>query len=162
MATPDSFTFRKVTLDDLRLLAAWRSNPHVAEWWDSDEPGDAEALADPRVSRWIVSKEAHPFAYMQDYTVHGWEGHHFAGLPTGSRGIDQFIGEPDMVGIGHGTAFIGQRMQELFDASVPVIGTDPHPGNARAVAVYRKLGFEPLGPAQETKWGLLLPMVAKR
>lgn len=103
-----------------------------------------------------------PFAFMQDYTVHGWENHHFAKLPKGSRGIDQYIGDPDMIGVGHGSAFIGARVQTLFDEGAPVIATDPHPDNKRAIAVYRKLGFGPFGPPQETQWGLILPMRARR
>lgn len=160
--TPACYSFRKVTLEDLPLLAAWRSNPHVRAWWDPDGSYDAEDLADSRVARWIVSTAGRPFAYMQDYTVHGWEGHHFAKLPQGSRGIDQYIGDPDMIGLGHGSAFIGTRMRGLFDAGVPVIATDPHPANERAIAVYKKLGFEPSGPPQETQWGLILPMLARR
>lgn len=99
---------------------------------------------------------------MQDYTVHGWEDHHFAGLPKGSRGIDQYIGDPEMIGLGHGSAFIGARMKALFDAGVPVIATDPHPANERAIAVYKKLGFESSGSPEETRWGLVLPMLARR
>ena len=53
-------------------------------------------------------------------------------------------------------------MDDLFDAGAPVIATDPHPDNKRAIAVYRKVGFKPLGPTRETKWGLILPMAAKR
>lgn len=160
--TAEQYRFRKVTLGDLPLLTTWRANPHVREWWDPDGSYDADDLADPRVARWIVSIAGRPFAFMQDYAVHGWEEHHFAGLPAGSRGIDQYIGEPEMIGVGHGSAFIGARMRALFDAGVPVIGTDPHPANERAIAVYKKLGFEPAGPPRETQWGLILPMHAKR
>jgi aminoglycoside 6'-N-acetyltransferase len=162
MTAANHYRFRKATLDDLPLLAAWRSTPHVRAWWDPDEPYDAADLADPRVARWIVSIAERPFAFMQDYTVHGWEDHHFARLPEGSRGIDQYIGDPEMVGVRHGSAFIGARMRALFDAGAPVIATDPHPANERAIAVYRKLGFEPSGPPQGTQWGLILPMLARR
>ncbi|WFU01822.1 GNAT family N-acetyltransferase [Rhizobium sp. CB3171] len=162
MFATNPYEFRRATLDDLALLKAWRSSPHVLEWWGSGEPyGEAE-LVDPRVARWIISINERPFAFLQDYTVHGWEDHHFAGLPKGSRGIDQYIGDPEMVGVGHGSAFIGMRMQALFDEGAPVIATDPHPDNGRAIAVYKKLGFEPSGPPQETGWGLILPMLAKR
>ena len=99
---------------DLDLLNAWQSQPHVSEWWDAEEPYDAEELGDCRVSRWIVDFDQSPFAYMQDYTVHGWEEHHFAHLPSGARGIDQFIGEPDMIGIGHGSAFIAEGTVGYF------------------------------------------------
>lgn len=160
MTATDRYRFRRATLDDLALLEAWQSAPHVQEWWDADEPYDETDLADPRVARWIVSTNQRPFAYMQDYTVHGWEEHHFASLPKGARGIDQFIGDPEMFGIGHGSGFIGIRMQTLFNEGAPVIATDPHPDNERAIAVYMKLGFEPSGPPQDTRWGLILPMLA--
>jgi aminoglycoside 6'-N-acetyltransferase len=162
MTAAIQYSFRKVTSDDIPLLAAWRSNPHVRAWWDSDQSYDAAYLSDSRVARWIVSTAGRPFAFMQDYTVHGWEEHPFAKLPKGSRGIDQYIGDPEMIGIGHGSAFIGARMRALFDAGAPVIATDPHPANERAIAVYRKLGFEPFGSPQETRWGLILPMLARR
>lgn len=161
MTATRQYDFRKATVDDLALLTAWRSAPHVREWWGDDAPFDADKLTDPRVARWIVSTGGRPFAFMQDYTVHGWESHHFANLPKGSRGIDQYIGDPEMVGIGHGSALIGCRMQVLFAEGAPVIATDPHPDNARAIAVYKKLGFEQSGPPEQTEWGLILPMLAK-
>ena len=156
------YTFRRATSDDFGLLATWQSAPHVREWWDSDEPYNPRDLADPRVARWIVSFADRQFAFMQDYSVHGWDDHHFAHLPVGSRGIDQFIGELAMIGCGHGSAFIKQRMITLFDDGAQVIATDPHPDNKRAIAVYGKVGFKQLEPIQETKWGLILPMAAKR
>ncbi len=160
MIAINHYSFRNATLDDLDLLKAWQSNPHVCEWWDTNEPYNEADLSDLRVARWIVSNAKRPFAFMQDYTVHGWKDHHFAHLPQGARGIDQYIGDPDMIGVGHGSAFIGARMQVLFDEGAPVIATDPHPDNERAIAVYKKLGFEPSGPPQETQWGLIIPMLA--
>lgn len=162
MTANKQYDFREVTLDDLALLATWRSAPHVRAWWGESDPYDAAKLADPRVARWIVSTGRRPFAFMQDYSVHGWEDHHFSHLPKGSRGIDQYIGEAGMIGIGHGSAFIRDRIQALFDGGAPVVATDPHPDNARAIAVYKKLGFEPSGPAEQTGWGLILPMLARR
>ncbi|MDP3862498.1 MAG: GNAT family N-acetyltransferase, partial [Phaeovulum sp.] len=75
-------------------------------------------------------------------------------------GIDQYIGDPSMLGLGHGTGFIRQRMQELFANGAPALGVDPHPENLRAITVYRQLGFLIAGDRQETRWGLILPMVA--
>lgn len=149
-------------MDDLDLLMKWQARPHVRAWWGSGEPYDQERISDPRVSRWIVSTNNSPFAFMQDYTVHGWEDHHFAKLPKGSRGIDQYVGDPDMIGVGHGSAFIGARMRAVFDEGAPIIATDPHPDNKRAISVYEKLGFVTFGPPQETRWGLILPMLARR
>ncbi len=162
MAPVQKYSFRKATLRDVDLLMEWQSRPHMRAWWGTDAPYGAEELNDPRVARWIVSTENRPFAFMQDYAVHGWENHHFAALPKGTRGIDQYIGDPDMIGHGHGTAFIAARMQVLFDAGAPVIATDPHPDNARAIAVYTKLGFAAYGPPRDTEWGLILPMRISR
>ncbi|WP_236939995.1 GNAT family N-acetyltransferase [Falsihalocynthiibacter arcticus] len=162
MRTARTYKFRQVTIDDLDLLKEWQARSHVREWWDADEPYDQEEISDPRVSRWIISMDERPFAFMQDYTVHGWEDHHFAKLPKGARGIDQYIGDPEMIGVGHGSAFIGARMQALFDEGASVIATDPHPDNKRAISVYAKLGFEPSGPPKETQWGLILPMLARQ
>lgn len=161
MTAAGEYGFRKVNMDDLHMLLAWQAQPHVREWWDSDKTYDQEELSDPRVSRFIVSFDGRPFAFMQDYSVHGWEEHHFAHLPKGARGIDQYIGDPKWLGVGHGTAFIGARMSVLFDSGAPVIATDPHPDNERAIAVYKTLGFQPSGKSQETQWGRILPMLAK-
>lgn len=154
------YRFRPATLADLDLLRRWQAEAHVRDWWDDDDPYDASDLADPRVSLWIVEHDGVPFAYLQDYDVRGWEGHHFGYLPEGSRGIDQFIGVPAMVGHGHGSAFIRQRVQEMFAAGAPAVGTDPHPGNARAIAAYRKAGFRVAGPEEDTEWGRVIRMEA--
>ena len=162
MSSTDRYMFRTATTADLKLLLEWQARAHVREWWDSAEPGEERDFDDVRVARWIVSAEQRPFAYMQDYTVHGWDDHPFFDLPKGSRGIDQFIGDPDMVGHGHGPAFITQRLQALFDAGVPVVATDPHPDNQRAIAAYRKAGFKEIGPPRDTPWGVILPMTVDR
>jgi aminoglycoside 6'-N-acetyltransferase len=160
MSEPNRYRFRAVTHADFALLRHWREGPHVSRWWGSEDSFEEE-LADRRVSRWIVSLEQRSFAYMQDYSVHGWGQHHFDYLPEGSRGIDQYIGDIEMIGKGHGTGFIQQRLTELFSRGVPVIATDPHPENLRAISAYQKVGFHIAGPVQQTKWGLVLPMVAR-
>ncbi|WKL39862.1 GNAT family N-acetyltransferase (plasmid) [Sinorhizobium meliloti] len=60
MTAANRYSFRKATVDDLPLLTAWQSNPHVRAWWGSDESYDAADLADPRVARWIVSTAERP------------------------------------------------------------------------------------------------------
>lgn len=145
-------------MEDLPLLLAWQSNPHVREWWGSGAPFGESDLNDPRIDFRIVETAGRPFAFMQDYDVHGWPAHHFTHLPEGARGIDQYIGPPEMIGRGYGTAFIAARMRALFAGGAPVIALDPHPENKRAIAVYRKLGFRVAGAPRETEWGLIVPM----
>lgn len=137
----------------------------MRRWWvEADgQPSDdfvADDLNDPHAALWIVSDGARPFAFIQDYDPHAWPGHHFAFLPPGSRGIDQFIGEPDMIGRGHGSAFIRAHADALMRAGAPAIGTDPDPDNARAIRAYEKAGFV-AGEERDTQWGRCLLMVRR-
>ena len=155
------YTFRPVTPADLPLLREWRSRPHWVEWWgaaEGDEGFFEEAMADPHTAAWIVELDGRAFAYAQDYDPHAWPGHPFGQLPPGARGIDQSIGEPGMVGRGHGSAFVRAHCERLFAAGAPAIGTDPHPDNARAIRAYAKAGFAVAGDPIDTVWGRALPM----
>ncbi|MBF9029919.1 GNAT family N-acetyltransferase [Rhodobacterales bacterium HKCCE3408] len=152
------YAFRPVSAADAGLLARWHDAPHVRRWWDDPADHTSEA-ADPRVRRWIVSLDARPFAYIQDYVVHDWDDHPFVFLPEGTRGIDQFIGEAEMLGQRHGQGFIGIHTARLLAEGAPLVVTDPDPTNTVAVAVYTKLGFRPVGAPLETRWGQVQPMI---
>ena len=153
------YAFRPVGGADVPLLRAWRARPHVAAWWGDPAVEDpAEVLADPRVAMWIVEHRGRPFAYVQDYAPHDWSPHPFAHLPPGSRGIDHYIGEEEMLGRGHGPAFIRLHCERLFDAGAPAVGTDPHPDNARAIRACAKAGFAAVGGPVDTRWGRAILM----
>jgi aminoglycoside 6'-N-acetyltransferase len=159
---PDAYAFRPMTADDLDMVSRWLKTPEVARWWG--HPDEQRALLegdldDERMSMWIVSHRDRPFAYIQNYEPSGWGLHQFGDLPPGSRGIDQFIGEPDMLNRGHGSAFIRAHVEDLFAAGAPVVGTDPDPSNARAVRAYRKAGFEALREALDTESERVLLML---
>jgi aminoglycoside 6'-N-acetyltransferase len=89
----------------------------------------------------IVSFEGRPFAYAQHYAVHTWPQPHFSHLPPGSRSIDAFIGEPDMIGRGHGSAFLRLLALQLLAAGAPAVVIDPDVDNGRACRAYHKAGF---------------------
>lgn len=133
--------------------------PHVDRWWGepSLEPEEAK-LADGRIAMWIVELAGRPFAFAQDYDPHGWEGHPFGHLPPGSRGMDQYIGEPDMLGRGHGSSFVRRHADLLFRAGAPAVGTDPHPDNVAARRAYEKAGFIAVSGPVETRWGRAILM----
>ncbi len=146
------YGFRRVTTADLPLLNGWIARSHVARWWGEDM-FDEVYLADPQAELWIVSIEGRPFAFAQDYAVHGFGPHHFDYLAPGARGIDQFIGEAGLLEQGHGSAFVRAQVERLFGDGAPVVGTDPHPDNARAIRAYEKAGFARVGEPRETAWG---------
>jgi aminoglycoside 6'-N-acetyltransferase len=142
------YGFRSMTACDMPMARRWLQTPEVQRWW-GDADGQVslleEDLHEPRMSMWIISYRGQPFAYIQDYDPTAWAMHHFGDLPPGSRGIDQFIGEPDMLNRGHGSAFIRAHADRLLAEGVPAIGTDPDPQNARAIRAYEKAGFTAAG-----------------
>jgi aminoglycoside 6'-N-acetyltransferase len=153
------YAVRPATAADLPLLRRWRAQPHVIEWWGAPDVEDpTEVLADPRIAMWIVEHEGRPFAYAQDYSPHDWEPHPFAHLPPKSRGVDQYIGEPDMIGRGHGSAFVREHCDRLFAAGAPAVGADPHPSNRGAIRAYEKAGFAVVSGPLDTRWGRALLM----
>lgn len=155
------YDFRAMIAGDLPLLARWLATPEVARWWpDGDLDDFAEQLGDPHVAMTIVMLDGEPFAYVQDYDPHAWSDHPLKHLPAGSRGLDQFIGEPALIGRGHGPAFIDAHARRLFAAGAPALGVDPHPDNSRAIAAYARAGFSP-ERERDTPWGRALLMVRR-
>jgi aminoglycoside 6'-N-acetyltransferase len=127
---------------DLPLVRDWLRVPHVKEWWhDADDfefvSGD---LGHHDMAQFIVPMDERPFGYLQCYRIGDWHAG-FGAQPDGTRGIDQFIAEPGMVGRGHGSAFIRQFIEGLLDSGTPRIVIDPSPTNPRAIRAYEKAGF---------------------
>jgi aminoglycoside 6'-N-acetyltransferase len=136
-----TYGFRPMTSADLPLVKRWLAEPHVAEWWHDPETfefvgGD---LDHPDLAQFIVTLDERPLGYLQCYRISDWHDG-FGPQPAGTRGIDQFIGEADLIGRGHGSAFIGAFMEKLLTAGVPRIVIDPRPTNTRAIRAYEKAG----------------------
>jgi aminoglycoside 6'-N-acetyltransferase len=138
------YEFAPVKRADLPLLGRWLAAPHVAAWWPDPDVQIADiqdCLGDGAIDIFIVKAKGRPIGYLQCYDPHAEADHPFGAQPAGTRGIDQFIGEPDMIDRGHGPALIGAFVQRLFDAGTVRVITDPDPANGRAVRAYEKAGF---------------------
>jgi aminoglycoside 6'-N-acetyltransferase len=138
------YTFRPMQAADLQLVRRWLAAPQVARWWgDPDEQYAlvSEDLRHPSMAQFIVASDDRPFAYLQCYDPTAWPNNGFGAQPDGARGIDQFIGEPDMIDCGHGSALIRDFTDGLLAAGTPRVVTDPDPENARAIRSYEKAGF---------------------
>jgi|SRR5579883_647165 aminoglycoside 6'-N-acetyltransferase len=141
---PGDYLFHAMSEADLPRVRAWLAQPHVTEWWGDPEEQYAllrDDLVHPDMEQWIVATEGRPFAYLQCYRPEVWPEGGLGPQPVGTRGIDQFIGEPTMVGGGHGSAFIRAFVEDLLASGTPRVVTDPHPANGRAVRAYEKAGF---------------------
>jgi aminoglycoside 6'-N-acetyltransferase len=139
-----AYVFRQCVKEDLAMLDIWLRAPEVVRWWGNPEEQARlleEDLDEPGMTMRIVSFHGRPFAYAQHYAVHRWPQPHFESLPKGSRAIDAFIGEPDMVGKGHGSSFLRLLAEQLIDEGAPLVAIDPHIHNFRARGAYEKAGF---------------------
>jgi aminoglycoside 6'-N-acetyltransferase len=141
---PHVYAFRPMTATDLALVRRWLAMPHVAQWWGDPHEQYAlvsEDLDHPAMDQFIVALGDRPFAYLQCYDPTAWRNNGLGEHPGGTRGIDQFIGEQDMIDKGHGSALIRMFVDGLLRARTPRAVTDPDPANTRANRAYEKAGF---------------------
>ena len=141
------YRFRPTASTDLPMIQRWLALPHVRQWWGDPQQQYALVSGDldePAMDQYVVSAAGGDFGYIQCYDLTAWNSG-FGTHPTGTRGIDQFIGEPDMIERGHGSAFIRAFVDARLTNGAPRIVTDPDPANTRAVRAYEKAGFEKAG-----------------
>jgi aminoglycoside 6'-N-acetyltransferase len=138
------YRFRSFTRADLPMAARWLSTPDVVRWW-GDPTRELTLLAgdldEPLMRQWIVEYDKRPFAYVQAYPTDAWPQPHFTELPPGAVAIDCFVGVPDMIGRGHGSAFLRVFAQMLIDEGAPVVAIDPSADNRRARRANARAGF---------------------
>jgi aminoglycoside 6'-N-acetyltransferase len=151
-----SYEFRPMTAANLPLIRRWLEAPHVCEWW-RDPAQQFELVSGdldhPEVAQFIVAVNEQPFAYLQCWRLTDWVNC-LGPQPDGTRGLDQFIGEANMLNCGHGSAFVRAFADGLLANGAPRLVMDPDPSNARAIRSYEKAGFQrdriidtPDGPA---------------
>jgi aminoglycoside 6'-N-acetyltransferase len=129
------YAFRKMTADDLPMIKRWLAEPHVREWWG--DPAEQYALVsgdldEPAMDQYIVSADGSAFGYLQCYDLTAWNSG-FGEQPKGTRGVDLFIGEADMIERGHGSAMLRAFADERLKRGAPRVVTDPDPRNQRAL-----------------------------
>jgi aminoglycoside 6'-N-acetyltransferase len=158
-----AYAFQPMTPHHLPMIRRWLETPEVVRWWGQpDEQYDLVSgdLDHPDMDQFVVALGDRPFGYIQCYALSTWN-QGFGPQPEATRGIDQFIGEPEMIGRGHGSDFIRQFADGLLARGIPRIVTDPDPANVRAVRAYARAGFE-RDRIVETADGPALLMVRNR
>ncbi|MDP0983897.1 GNAT family N-acetyltransferase, partial [Klebsiella variicola] len=60
------------------------------------------------VEPYIIMLDERPIGYLQTYDPHLEDDHPYQDQPTGTLGLDQFIGEPDLLNAGHGPRLIDE------------------------------------------------------
>jgi RimJ/RimL family protein N-acetyltransferase len=146
------YFFSELVESDLSIIEQWLKRPHVKEFWDDGESWEESyekyvlKTSSEVVKQYLVYFQDKPIGYIQYYWASkvgdGW----WDGYPDDVVGIDQYIGEFDYVGKGHGTRMIQEFIYLLrWNHNISKIITDPGPTNLRAIRCYEKCGFKCVG-----------------
>lgn len=150
---------------DLGLMAKWLNTKEVLEFFgDPDAPPSARQVQEkygPRidgmsaVEPYIAETESKPFAFMQCYrlTDEDYKSYGYSVEET-VYGIDQFIGEPELLGKGYGTRMVTEFLSFIFnERGADAVTVDPELTNPRAIRCYEKCGFQKVKQIDgERKW----------
>jgi aminoglycoside 6'-N-acetyltransferase len=156
MSAAAGYEFHALSCSDLAMVRRWLAASHVSQWWgNADEQFELISgdLVHSSMDQFIVAIDDRPFAHLQCYDPTAWPENGFGSFPKDTRGIDQFIGEPEMIDRGHGSAFIRAFVQDLLTAGTLRVVTDPAAANTRAIRAYEKAGFRKEGLSKRrTAW----------
>jgi aminoglycoside 6'-N-acetyltransferase len=145
-------------------MARWRNQLHVREWWGPDDPPltpdgarrkyGPRTRADAPATACVIEFEGRAVGYIQFYPWAAFrEEAEAMGLPEveGAWGLDVFVGEPDLIDRGVGSAAVDLLCRYLFDqrlASRVMLAAAVD--NARALSAYEKAGFARTGRVLDT------------
>lgn len=150
--TTKNFNFRLLTEADFALMFDWLNRPHVSEMWDGPITYEQVSekymknIQDPNVFCFIVEYKNKPIGYIQNYNAPKVGGGWWPNEPEGTWGVDQFIGEEELIGKGLGSLFLQEFSDQMLTSpKVNRVITDPAPQNSKAIRSYEKAGFTKLG-----------------
>lgn len=148
--------FRPVETGDLPMLAAWIAQPHWQEWWGDPETEvgyirDMIEGRDDTCSPFLITLAGTPAGYIQvwrvgPHQIPAWtaESPWLLEVPAEAVGVDLSLADGARLSQGLGSAALRRFAESLVAQGHETILIDPDPGNARAVAAYRKAGFRPV------------------
>jgi aminoglycoside 6'-N-acetyltransferase len=165
------FDFTPVNVTHIPLLFSWFQQPHVIQWWQEPQDltrftdkwqikitGHAASKQDPAAG-FCVSIDQTPIGYVQYHRVNENDRRGYPPLPDHTVGMDIFIGNPSYLGKGFAAPIITEFIEKVITIKEPkttCIIIDPEPNNTRAVHVYKKAGFTPIGEYNRSSSRVLL------
>lgn len=133
---------------DIPHLERWDQMEHVIAC--SGDPGDDVntdwASEVTRRVPWyeilIAEEMGRPIGVMQIINPAEEETRYWGEIEPHFRAIDIWIGEPDMLGKGHGSLMMRMALATCFaDPAVQAVIIDPLASNTRAITFYERIGF---------------------
>ena len=148
------FAFRPLRRTDFPQLSIWLARPHVQQWWEHDpSPGAVEGDfgggidGTEATERFVVLLDGREIGLVQRYQI----GDHPTWLhalkvidcPANAVGIDYFIGQADLVGLGVGTAMLAQFVAATWERypDATLMLADVRPENPASWRALEKNGF---------------------
>ena len=159
--------FKSLTENDLLLLHSWFQIPHVKKWYARGKKYSIDMIREkylprldnPYIRSFIVYMNDTPVGYIQFYYV----SHH---LPDGVKsdehfifgkynrdeiaGIDLFIGPPEYINKGNGSAILKNFINEHLKRKFKLLVTDPLKDNVHAIRFFERNGFQRVALEQDT------------
>lgn len=109
----------------------------------------SKSISSKYVFPFIVLADGKPVGFIQSYRADLVGGGWWVNEEPGTWGVDQFIGEDQLIGQGYGSMFLREFTDQLLIRSdVKRVISDPDPKNLRAIRCYEKAGFKMLGEVQ--------------
>jgi aminoglycoside 6'-N-acetyltransferase len=143
--------FRRLRRDDFGDLERWLSTPHVRLWWG--DPLDAAGVekefgpcidgVDPTMV-FVSTLARRPIGLVQTYLLSDTPEYEAAVGVTGGAGMDLFIGEPDVLGVGLGKAIVRRFVKEIGWEAFPAVKrymAGPSARNIRSRRTFEAAGF---------------------
>jgi aminoglycoside 6'-N-acetyltransferase len=147
-------SFRPLGREDFPILSEWLSSPHVQEWWREEfDAGALEARYGPAIDKtdptecFVFEFEGTPTGFIQRYLFSDnpqWQSTLVvAGAPADGAGIDFFIGDVALIGMGMGPKMIDRFVATTWHRypEVPAIVVNVSSENRRSWRALEKAGF---------------------
>ena len=145
-------SLRLATSADVATLERWDNAEHVRAVSGDDGPWDwSTEIAVPWQEVWLCEVDDIPIGVVILLDAAAEPSHYWdtktQKVSPATFAIDIWIGEPEAIGRGYGTAMMNHAIARAFDVhGAQRIVIDPLASNKRAIAFYRSLGFSEVGP----------------
>lgn len=141
-------SMRLATASDIPFLRRWDDAPHVVAVSGDDGPWDwATEIDVPWQEVWLAEVAGSPIGVVVVLDAHSEPSHYWGEVSPGTFAIDIWIGELDYLRQRHGTAMMRHAIDRAFRVhGADTILIDPLESNTPAIAFYRDMGFQDVGP----------------
>lgn len=145
-------SFRPMTRADFPDLVRWQQEPHVARWWNNENPDVAAAERsygpsldgnDP-TRLWVLDANGRSAGFLQDYRIGDHPEYALLSAEPDAIGLDYAIGLPSLVGKGIGARMLWTYLRDLVRPhypDAPRFFAAPDHRNRASLRVLGKLGF---------------------